>query len=464
MILTHRRVALIYACLAGMEAAWFAPFWLLVFGQNAAPLAVWAGATAALLAWTVALELLSRTRLESPAYEAAALGLMLLTSAGILLVSTGGRPLTAFRYGVGFQPALALVGGNLFLWQRATSATSRDISFFKVGMSFRVGLLLLIAFGGLASYLDGLHLLPLLWIYFALGLVAVGLARIHEKAEDAQSAGAPLPGRRLAQLLLVTAATVGGMGLLSEVYTPAGIRAFLHWFDPLWRVLGALLTVLMVVLGWLLNPLLMWLEARLADLLRDQRFDELLGFLTPGVAESEEGLLTRLPAWARVALADLALGLFILVVAVVVLGFLLLYLERVRRNTARRSEEDADAEPATFGGGLLGRGWQALRDLAGLARRYGLSRQLLAAISVQNLYANLCRLARLRGHGRRPAQPPDDYLPTLARAFTGQEEPLARLTAAYMRVHYGDHTVTAAELAALRADYRAVRAAEPPAP
>jgi hypothetical protein len=93
-------------------------------------------------------------------------------------------------------------------------------------------------------------------------------------------------------------------------------------------------------------------------------------------------------------------------------------------------------------------------------RRFGVSRQLLAAVSVQNIYANLCRLARQRGYPRRPAQPPDAYLPVLTQAFAGHEEALERITAAYMRVHYGDRSVSMDELSALRADYRAVREGE----
>jgi hypothetical protein len=100
-----------------------------------------------------------------------------------------------------------------------------------------------------------------------------------------------------------------------------------------------------------------------------------------------------------------------------------------------------------------------LRDLAGLVGRFGLSRDLLAAVSVQNIYANLCRLGRQHGYPRRPAQPPDDYLPVLQGIFGGQADALARITAAYMRVHYGERPVSAGELAQLRADYRRVREA-----
>ncbi len=98
-----------------------------------------------------------------------------------------------------------------------------------------------------------------------------------------------------------------------------------------------------------------------------------------------------------------------------------------------------------------------LKSVASLASRRGVNRRLLAAASVENIYANVCRLARRRGYGRLPAQPPDDYLSVLVRAFEGHGEALSRITAAYMRVHYGDHPVSRAELDTLRADYRALR-------
>jgi hypothetical protein len=144
---------------------------------------------------------------------------------------------------------------------------------------------------------------------------------------------------------------------------------------------------------------------------------------------------------------------------VVMLGFVLLYLGKIRSRPHRGGTEEETDEEVTFGGGTLGRGMRWLRDIAGLVRRFGLGRQLLAAISVQNVYANLCRLAWQRGHPRHPAQPPDDYLPILGQVFVGQEEALSRITAAYMQVHYGEQPVTSAELVQIRKDYDAVRAA-----
>ncbi len=57
-----------------------------------------------------------------------------------------------FDFGGGIPPALGLIAVNLVLWQRATTATSRDLSFFNVGVSFRLGMLLLIAGAALLSF------------------------------------------------------------------------------------------------------------------------------------------------------------------------------------------------------------------------------------------------------------------------------------------------------------------------
>ncbi|MCX6031270.1 MAG: DUF4129 domain-containing protein [Chloroflexi bacterium] len=468
MLLTTRRTSLIYFCLAGMEAAWLTPLWLLMY-RPPVPLGLtYAGILAILLAWTVALELLSRTGLESPAYDSAALGLMALTSALIVVTALGQTRLPArqafaaiFGFAGGFPPTLAFVVGNLILWQRATSATSRAIGFFEVGVSFRLGLLLLVAGAAFRSNVFKLDLTPLLWVYFGLGLTAVAVAQIHEKAADAQSAGAPLPPRRLAQLLATVALTVAGMALLSAGFTPAGIRRVLGWLDPLWRVLEFLLLGILWLLGLILNPILEWLVRQLTAILRNSEID-VSGLQAPQLGATEpQDILPWLPPWVKTTLTSAAIALAITIAVLLVLGFLVLYLEKSRRAKARDEGELEAIEALTFGGGILRRGLRALRNATRLVRRYGVGRGLLAAISVQNIYANLCRLARQRGCGRPPAQPPDIYLSILGRAFPGQDERLGRITAAYMRVHYGEHSVALAELAGLRADYHAIRETEP---
>ena len=252
--------------------------------------------------------------------------------------------------------------------------------------------------------------------------------------------------------------TIGAAWLLSTVFTPAGIRRFFHLFDPVWRLVSPLAFALLMLIGQALNPLLLWFEALVLRLLRNSN---LSGFEVAPVAPAaaEPSFLAKIPAWIPNLLVDALVVVGIIVAVLAVTGFLVLYLERVRKGGLRDEDEAEDAERVTAGG-ILERGARALRNAAGLIRRFGIGTHLLAAISVQNIYANVSRLARDRGYPRRPAQPPDDYLPVLVRALGGFEDQLARITAAYMRVHYGDHPVSRAELAQLREDYRAVREGE----
>ena len=470
MFLANRRLTLLFLCLAGMEAAWITPFWLLIFALAPPPWISYAGVLAGLLIWTLVLELLSRTGVHSPAYDLIVLALMALTSLLIVwAVLYRAAPVSGvgwlrrmlgdtLNFSAGIPPAVGLIAINLVLWQRATSATSRDPSFFNVGVSFRLGMLLLIAGAGLLSLLHGQSMIGFLWLYFVLGLIAVSIARISEKAAEAQSAGKVLPMRRFAQLLLVAGMTIGAAWLFSIVFTPAGIRRFFHLFDPVWRLVSPLAFALLMLIGEALNPLLLWFEAFILRLLRSPTLSGVeIAPVAPTV--TEPSFLARLPAWIPNLLFDVLVVMGIVVAVLALTGFLVLYLERVRKGGLRDEDETEDAERVTAGG-ILERGARALRSAAGLIRRFGIGTHLLAAISVQNIYANVSRLARDRGYPRRPAQPPDDYLPVLVRALGGFEDQLARITAAYMRVHYGDHPVSRAELALLREDYRAVQDGE----
>ncbi len=468
MLLTNRRTALIHLCLAGMEAAWLTPFWLTVYPQAPVLWGAFALLLAGLLAWMLVLELLSRSGVQSPLYDLLALALMAVT--GLLLVKVMLYPdlpmfdlswlprmvRDALNESGGLPRALALLLTNLVLWQRATTATSRDIAFFHVGMSFRTGILLLIAGALLATIVRGISVLPLLFMYFLAGLLAVAVARIGEKATEAQNVGVILPPGRFIQLGLAVGVTVGAASLLATVLTPDAIRRFLHVFDPLWRLVRPLILLVLAAIGQLLNPLLLRFEAWLVRLLA-QRADQGPNIAPPlSPALPPESPVEALPPWLLGAM-DVLISLVLLFTGLTLIGLLLLYLERVRKAGLADGVEEAAREPATFGGGILKRSLERVRRAARLVGRLGLGRGLLAAISVQNIYANLCRLARQRGQPRPPSQPPDDYLPSLARAFPGHDQALARITAAYMRVHYGDQPVTPAELAQVRADYRAVR-------
>jgi hypothetical protein len=476
MLLGDRRQALIHFCLVGMEIGWITPFATLLLYQHGlgwSPGLTFCRFLAAVLLWILALELLSRWDVGSPWYQLSVA--LLLGLSTLMLVRLWLHWDTAisdlswlrstfdalFNFHRGLRPELVLVLANLLLWQRATSATSRSLDFFNVGVSFRLGILLLILGGGLLKHVTGQDATSLFWLYLGLGLMCVSLARIQDKASSGGSVGNSLPGRRVAQLGAAVVLTVGGVAGLSLAYTPSSIRTALGWFGPLWRALGVLMDPVMRVFMWLLEVILnglYWLLSRLLlgqnlEILDDlrERFAELLSL----TQRSEAATLT-LPHWLMTTLRYGG----VLLALLITVGIILLSLERIRSGHREEEAEEELEEEVTLGGGTLGRGWRWLRDRVGLVRRFGVGRELLAAISVQNMYANLCRLAGQRGYPRHPAQPPDRYLPVLVEAFRGHNDALSRITMAYMRVHYGDRPVSFGELARLRGDYDEVRTSE----
>jgi hypothetical protein len=474
MLLSNRRDGLIHFCLAGMEVAWFTPillFALYWYRWDWPPAATFGSLFGVLLIWMLALELLNRLAVDSPVYELSVLTLILLTSLLIVrfwlywgtpigdFLWLGNTVYALFNFYEGMQLEWVLILANLFLWQRAINATRRTLTFFRVGLSFRLGILLLIAGASLLNHFSGQSPSSLIWIYFGLGLTAVALTRVRDKAIVSQSVGRALPPRRLAQLFLGVGLTVGIAAWLSPFYTPATIKGFLRWFNPLWTLLGHVFWWVAELVFKPLEPLLLWLM-------------EILGHIdwsrVMEIASGEgETPLEPLPAqpWPGLAMVwtvvrYIAIGLVI----VLVLGFLLLCLKKIDRSQLVEDAEEESEETITLGSGMLNRGARWLRDMSNLVKRYGLSRQLLAAISVQNIYANLCRIATRRGYPRHPAWPPDDYLPTLKGAFGPEaEESLSRITLAYMRVHYGDKPIGVAELAQLQKDYHLVRLMKPEA-
>ena len=488
-MLFNRRLRLLFLCTAGMDVVVFTPFYLLMSGM---PLLWRAGEMPpplpiltpllwmwpAILGAILVLEGLSRTRLGDAAYFAATLGLATGTTllAVRLILHPGAgwgewgwavnTADTLFNFHRGLRVEFMVLAGAFFVWQRAIRATSRGVDFFGVGMGFRAGVLLLFLGGGLLS---GLH--PayaesapiLLWAYFGLGLVAVAIARLDDKSRHATaSKGAQMPPRMVAAVILAAALSVGLMAGFSAGFTPDAMRRAIAWFDPLWAFLGAGLVSLLVFVFFLLTPVFNFLEWLILRVMANSSLAEVLRELAEGQtgeeATRELAQLAPLPEWIFQAIRYGVTG----VVLLAALFVLLLFLARVQ---ARLNENEGEAygqETLQLNNNFLRRGLDRLRDLAHLAGRFPVGSQLLAAITVQNMYANLNRLARQRGHPRRPAQPPDEYLPVLALAFPGQDPALERLTAAYMRVHYGDRAISRDELAQIRQDYQSVRQSPPP--
>ncbi|MBX3014876.1 MAG: DUF4129 domain-containing protein [Caldilineaceae bacterium] len=475
MLLTNRRYRTLFIALAGMEVAWFIPWALTFFAwlqPDRSPLppllanlglyspwALFGISWGLMLLYLLGADLLNRWQIDSPLYEVALVGIVLGTA--LLLIRLLLFPTLApwdlrwlaavvsalFTTAAASSAILFLLVINLFLWLRVATATDRALTFFSVGMSFRVGMLLALVGNTLLILVARRPVevaIAYFWLFFAFGLVAVAVARIDEKALGAaQSSGATLPWGRFSQLLLMLGATMTAAIAVAQVYTPTNVRTVLGWFSPLWNFLGNLFLTILYTVLWIIAPwlerLINFIRSLMADLEPQQQQEIQLGDLQlDQLATSETAENFVMLRYCLVAL----------IITVVVIVLLLLFV-RSRRRGLPEEKEESGQEGLALGSNPFAR----LRDLGKLLRRYGFGPGLLAAISVQNIYANVCRLAAKQGHPRAPAQSPDEYLSHLLTAFPTQNEAITRLTTAYMRVHYGDRAVDETELAQLRADY-----------
>jgi hypothetical protein len=467
------RYELLLIAVLCMEAS-LAAGWFLLLNPLLAPHgagAAFAGALGLMTLAYVTTRLLSASTWTLKVQRGLLLGLLLLIILGVLALHVyAGRPwISAFFYDLGRILSLPR-GGPLALvallvcWQRGMSLAYRDTSLWSVGLSFRLGVLSA-ALVGFLWPAGSERWLPLIVLFFFASLMAVALARVDELAS--REPGADQPFNLTWGSIVAGAATLAvGLGLLiAQAYSPAGLGRLLTW---LWPGLQALGRILERVLEWVmlgLLPFLEWLFAALAKLL--QR----LGVNMGNAPLPTEPATTPTPMfegvepaagfpWMEILRWSAIIGLIL--VALVVLALSL------RRMRQRRRPDAADVQRAGLPAGQwaddlldgLRAGAERLADALGILGRFGVNRRLYAAISIRFIYANVTRLAAQRGRPRPPATTPYEYLPTLREAFADVDAALARITEAYVGVHYGEAPATLAELREIRQCWERVRAAE----
>ncbi len=298
MLLTNRRHRLLHLAVAGMEVGWIAPWALLIIRfwqrrlavslledsgaletvkaleniQAMPPIAFYILLFALMVLYMLAADLLNQRQVDSPQRELIMVALVVGTS--LLLVRTLIYPdvgvtdwawLTnvtgsLFNFTAGRRPDLIVLAINAFLWFRVSFNTDRDLTFFGVGLSFRLGLIICIVGGALLSGIDS-QTPSAPFVFFALfltfGLAAVAIARIDEKAYSVDgSRGTLLPWASVAQVVLIAGIILGLGAIAARIYSPANIRTFLGWFSPLWNLLDSILVAVLYAIAWILAPLM----------------------------------------------------------------------------------------------------------------------------------------------------------------------------------------------------------------
>ena len=463
----HWRKELLYVTLGVMENCWFYPWVTFLMGRSL-PFA----ATLWVLLGAMYLTRLLHRR-ETPLAVQRSLTLLLAVLSTLLLLRLyiyGGlaiHDLSWLGYFLGeasntlqrISPALVLFVAGLYLWTRGIALGQRDLGVEAVGFSFRLGIIAFVWLFLIQVLSPRENAVHLVFVYFFLGLIAVGLARIESVSQSRLGIRSPFNiswlGILAGSTLAVSALSVAAAGLFSL----RNIAAWVNAARPVMALLGKLASPLWMALAWLLELLITFLIRILSGLFGEQgQVPAPLTGIVEGLQQFQQAqavqgtlrVILQVIKWSFLGLAFLS--------ALVIVAF---SINRIRRALEGENPEQqaiwdsgrlADDSPGTKQSR-----WQSLRDEL-RARLAQLRGEDYSLASIRQVYASLVRLAAAVGFPRREAQTPYEYTSALHQAFAGCEEEVQLITEAYVRVHYGERSFPMAYVQRVRDAWLAIRA------
>lgn len=471
MMLLLRRIwrrEILYLALATMEVCWFWSWLALLLSQ--ATFASWLSC-AGLLLFATYLTRFMHTRAIKLGLQRAVTAIIAIPTSLLLLRTVVYADLAwsdwtwlgAFGWELSnvmqhISAPLLVFAAALYLWFRGISLAQRDIGVDSVGFSFRVGIAAFVWLFLVQITVPAVRYPTLVLLYFMLGLLAVGLARIEGVSQSRIGVRSPFNASWMAILLGSVAALLATCVGVAWIFSWQNLSRVVQLLRPLWTALGRLTSPIATVLAWLLQQML--------DLLI-RLFSGLFSYLG-----GEQGLVpeagVRLEQFQQTQQAGgivlfvlqvLKWGLLAFVLALV-LVIIALSVDRLRHAggdegasqqatwESRRSQSPASENT---------HGWQRLWDglQEQLARLFGDDYSL---VSVRRIYASLQRLAASSGYPRSDAATPYEYMATLTRGFQGSEREIRLITEAYVRTHYGQRSFPPEYVQEVRDAWLAVRA------
>jgi len=468
-----RREAL-YVALAAAEVCWVTPLFLALirFSDPHPPLLAWLGILVLMLGFFYLYRALDQANLSLRLQQGLLLAALLL-SLGLFLrlhVYAGAdlpglqwllEPFRRFADLSNLLSAeLVLFFILIYLWARGIHLARRSITVVSVGFSFRVGVLIWMWLGPAVAFLGKQDVSAFVVAYFFFSLMAVALSRVEEISQMPGSGRIAFSGFWLGSTVgAVTFLVILG-SLVAVFFYGGGLRQVLGWFAPVLIVLQ----VILVLLAWLIFGLLQFLFSWLKmdwSAISAQLQEMLEGFVDVG--RPFAGIPVEITEPARRVLEIAQASIIVAIIAISIFLVLLFTWWRGRRSRRRIGDEERES---LLSGRALARnllatlqaGRDRLSELAGLVDQYGLRAQLLSAISIRRIYANLVRLATRAGYPRTRSQTPFEYLETLYEALPGNETDAKSITDAYVNAHYGQVPDNREELQQLRECWDRIRA------
>lgn len=341
---------------------------------------------------------------------------------------------------------LVIVVVLLVFW-RGLSLASKYIDPMSVRSNFYLGLGMFVAYILFNTLITGETPGPMLYTFFVSGLIAMGAARIFTITQLRGGARNPFDLRWFLGILVTTLVIVA-------------LAGFIAWLaSDRTSIIGGLgglaLGIFGVVMLVLISPLIFILE-RLAgsipqasgalesvmDVLEDLRN-------TFGNVANNLFNLFNIPSllnWMQMLKPILLWG-FVIAISLVIIFSISRWLVKERR--AQLEEREGMVEP----GDVLGLLRRAIQDrldnlesfLRGRTRLSG-GQRWLAAAKIRRIYARMMDLAQQMEAPRPPASTPLEFQPILEEMLPDARDDVGLITAAYLRVRYGEIPETNEEI------------------
>lgn len=456
------RRELILLSVVGMDLTWLAPWTAVLTGT------LQEGERSIVVIWLLALLLGALAVARLLAGSALSLGMqqalsgLLAVGSGFLLIGVYLYPdrlaglswplawildLAYFRgYGL---PGLALMGVSLYGWWRGIGLAQNRLGADAVGLFLRAGVVAWFCLYLVSASLGVVQPAGWLLVFFLLGLLAVGLARVEEVRQEAGAVRSPFAASWLL-IMAASALAVVAVGLAAAAILTIGVPAglLLIW-GPLQAVLRGLVYSLSFLAFLILEPLLRWLTAAMVPLIQN-----VPNVPTPGPTPPP------LSPETRVAAPPVFRGLLWAAGGLVFIGIVTLIVLRLRqrpREIDRQVQLEAEwARAEAAGGEGLGARLQHLRDrLAGALR--AVRPVSYPLVTVRDIYASLLRLAAQKGVARHEAETPYEYEHRLDAAWPAARSEVRTITESYVHAHYGEREFSELDVDRLRADWQRIR-------
>jgi hypothetical protein len=318
-----------------------------------------------------------------------------------------------------------------------------------VNRGFQLWLLLLLIYGIAFASRYPREATAGLYIFLFFGLISMSTARISSLREVH---GAKIPrfgskwllGIALSGLVVVGTAVAAGWFASSQVVALV-VRVFIYILS----ILTALVLTLFIPVFTYLARLIPQVAENIRNLMRSfsgLQMPKMLEDFTIQFGQIVEKALPLIFAGRVIFL----LGIVLLVVAFILFGLRL----------GKQRKLDAEEESAAFQSGAPGSRWTNwLQQVipSGLRMRFKSPAQMLAAARIRIIYSQLMVLSQKMGNQRPPSATPYEFLPSLETLLPEEQEQLNQITAAYVKIRYGEYPETMQEVEAVQAAWESVQ-------